>query len=198
MTKAEIQNLVRQKAREYGLDEQIALAQISQESKFNPKAVSGAGAQGVAQFMPGTAKRFGLVNPFDPEQALEAWAQYMTFLLNMFGWDRYDLALAGYNWGENRAVLINAAKTGAPFPATKVPAETRNYVTLILANAKNWSAYADDSSGSADSTDDSAASDSSASDSTGAAINNPPPKSDNSGTIGILILAVLVGLAISR
>lgn len=136
MTTAEIQQLVAEKARAYGIDERIALAQIKQESAFNPNAQSGAGAQGLAQFMPGTAKRFGLANPFDPVQAMDAWGKYMTYLLKFFG-GRYDLALAGYNWGENRQVLKAAAANNSPFPADKVPAETRNYVTRILGASGN-------------------------------------------------------------
>lgn len=136
MTTAEIQQLVAEKARAYGIDERIALAQIKQESGFNPNARSPVGAQGLAQFMPGTAKRFGLANPFDPAQAMDAWGKYMTYLLKFFG-GRYDLALAGYNWGENRQVLKAAAANNTPFPADKVPAETRNYVTKILGASGN-------------------------------------------------------------
>ena len=184
MTKAELQNLVRQKANEYGIDEQIALAQIAQESiNFSPKVVYGptlspAGAQGIAQFMPATAKRFGLVNPFDPEQALDAWGKYMTFLLNKFGWDRYDLALAGYNAGEGRIQQYGGIP---PFK------ETQNYVRIILANAKKWPANVDSSLPSTPQPQPDANNNKQA----------PKPK-DNSGTIGLLILAILLGLAVTR
>ncbi len=170
MTKAEIQQLVVEKARAYGIDERIALAQIEAESAFNPNARSGAGAQGLAQFMPATAKRFGLANPFDPVQAMEAWGKYMTYLLNYFG-GRYDLALAGYNWGENRQTLKTAAANNAPFPADKVPAETRNYVTRILGKAGNPPASGN---------------------------NSTPGISSSGSNVGLIILAVLFGLAITR
>lgn len=109
----------------YGIDRNIAIWQIWQESKFNPRANSGK-AQGIAQFTPGTAARFGLKNVWDVDQSLNAWGKYMSFLLNMFG-GRYELALAGYNAGENRDSL----KRG------EIPniAETRNYVSKILTNA---------------------------------------------------------------
>ncbi|HMV87619.1 MAG TPA: lytic transglycosylase domain-containing protein [Blastocatellia bacterium] len=173
MTKAELQNLVVEKARQYGIDERIALAQINQESRFNPNAKSPVGAQGLAQFMPGTAQRFGLANPFDPVQAMDAWGKYMTFLLKFFG-GRIDLALAGYNWGENRTVLKNAAATGAPFPANQVPAETRNYVQTILKNAGSGAAGGGASSGG----------------STFSTL--------GISTGGLLILAILAGLAFTR
>lgn len=174
MTTAEIQNLVVQKARQYGIDERVALAQIKQESGFNPNAKSRVGAQGLAQFMPGTAKRFGLANPFDPVQAMDAWGKYMTFLLKFFS-GRIDLALAGYNWGENRTVLKNAAATGAPFPANQVPAETRNYVQTILKNAGSGAAAGGSTS------------------SGGSTLSTL-----GISTGGLLILAILAGLAFTR
>lgn len=138
MTKAEIQQLVAQKARAYGLDERIGLAQIKQESGFNPRAVGPptrfGTAKGVAQFIDSTAREYGITDPFDPEQALDGWARYMVDLLRRFN-GRYDLALAGYNGGPNRQSLIQAAGTGGPFPAANLPAETRNYVATILRNA---------------------------------------------------------------
>lgn len=172
MTKAEIQQLVVEKARAFGIDERIALAQIKQESAFNPNARSGAGAQGLAQFIPGTAKRFGLANPFDPVQAMDAWGKYMTYLLKYFG-GRYDLALAGYNWGENRQVLKAAAANNSPFPADKVPAETRNYVTKILGEAG------------------------SASSSSAPSANSSTAGIFGSGA-GLLVIAVLLGFAMTR
>ncbi len=72
-------------------------AQIAAESGFNPFAVSPAGAQGIAQFMPGTARRMRLADPFDPEQAIDAQAHLMRDLLRRFG--AVPLALAAYNAG---------------------------------------------------------------------------------------------------
>lgn len=131
-TTAELKDLVRRAAAKYGIDEAIALAQIQQESSFNPNVCSGAGACGIAQFMPATAKRFGLVDRRDPVASLEAWGKYMTVLLKMFD-HRYDLALAGYNWGENRTALKTALRTGQPLKGQ--PEETRNYVVRILSRA---------------------------------------------------------------
>jgi soluble lytic murein transglycosylase-like protein len=126
MNKAEIVSLVRDTAKRFGIDESIAVAQIKQESGFNPNARSSAGALGVAQFMPATARRFGLTNPRDPRAAMDAWGKYMTFLLKKFGGD-YRLALAGYNAGEGN---VMKHKGVPPFK------ETRNYVARIMSQAK--------------------------------------------------------------
>jgi soluble lytic murein transglycosylase-like protein len=139
--------LVRAAARRFGIDADIAVAQINQESRFNPNAKSPAGAQGLAQFMPGTWPTYGNGSPFNPDAALEAWGKYMTKLLRQFN-GRYDLALAGYNWGENRQTLRTLLTNGKPFlslphakavngrlPAGHVPTETHKYVKTILGAA---------------------------------------------------------------
>lgn len=69
------------------------------ETKFQPHLTSSAGAQGMMQFMPATAKRYGLRDPFDPEQAMDAAARHLRDLQQMFA-GRLDLILAAYNAGE--------------------------------------------------------------------------------------------------
>jgi hypothetical protein len=96
-------------------------AQIYAESNFNPFAQSPAGAQGIAQFMPGTAQSIGLENPFDPEQAIDAQAHLMRDLLRRFG--SVPLALAAYNAGAGAVEQYGGIP---PF------AETRAYVAKIL------------------------------------------------------------------
>ena len=96
-------------------------AQIYAESNFNPFAQSPAGAQGIAQFMPGTAQSMGLGNPFDPEQAIDAKAHLMRDLLRRFG--SVPLALAAYNAG------AGAVEQHGGIPPY---AETRAYVAKIL------------------------------------------------------------------
>lgn len=132
MTTAEIKQLIRDKARQFNLDESIALAQAQAESSFRPTVIAKDGGCGLWQFMPATAKRFGLKNCQDPVESSDAWGRYMTFLMNKFN-RRYDLALAGYNWGENRAQLATALRTGKPL--TGQPTITRNYVNRILQQA---------------------------------------------------------------
>ena len=96
-------------------------AQLYAESNFNPFAESSAGAQGIAQFMPGTAQSIGLDDPFDPEQAIDAQAHLMRDLLRRFG--SVPLALAAYNAG---AGAVEQYRGIPPF------AETRAYVAKIL------------------------------------------------------------------
>jgi Transglycosylase SLT domain/D-alanyl-D-alanine carboxypeptidase/Putative Flp pilus-assembly TadE/G-like len=96
-------------------------AQIYAESNFNPFAHSPAGAQGIAQFMPGTAQSLGLQNPFDPEEAIDAQAHLMRDLLRRFG--SVPLALAAYNAGPGAVERYGGVP---PY------AETRAYVAKIL------------------------------------------------------------------
>lgn len=122
-----IDSLVDRYARIYSLDANIMLAQLWQESRFNPRAVSPKGAKGIAQFMPATARRFGITDPFDIEQSIRGQAKYMRFLLDKFG--DYALALAGYNAGEGN---VKKYKGIPPFK------ETRNYVNSILNKVKKY------------------------------------------------------------
>jgi aryl carrier-like protein len=98
--KERLQHLAKQTASKYGLDPDLFLRQINQESGFNPKARSGVGAIGLGQIMPATAKGMGL-NPADllnPEKNLDAAAKIMQRNLKTYNND-YTLALAAYNGG---------------------------------------------------------------------------------------------------
>lgn len=100
----------------------LLAAQLMAESNFNPFAVSPAGAQGIAQFIPSTAAAYGLRDPFDPEDAIDAQAHLMSDLTRRFGSPR--LALAAYNAG--------AAPVEACHCVPSIP-ETTAYVSRILA-----------------------------------------------------------------
>jgi hypothetical protein len=103
---------------------------IWQESSFRPGVRSQAGAQGVAQFMPGTAQERGLSDPFDPEQAIPKSAELLSELRSRFG--NLGLAAAAYNGGPARVEAWLASR-GA------LPGETRNYVSLITGRtAEDW------------------------------------------------------------
>ena len=99
----------------------LLAAQLMAESNFNPFAQSGAGAQGIAQFIPSTAAAYGLRDPFDPEAAIDAQAHLMSDLLRHFG--SPALALAAYNAGP-AAVTACRCVPGIP--------ETEAYVSRIL------------------------------------------------------------------
>jgi hypothetical protein len=100
----------------------LLAAQLYAESGFNPFARSPAGAEGIAQFMPGTAESYGLRNPYDPVAAIEAQAHLMSDLLKSFG-GKVALALAGYNAGAGAVQQYGGVP---PYP------ETRAYVAKIL------------------------------------------------------------------
>jgi hypothetical protein len=105
---------------------------IFKESAFRPHVVSPAGAQGVAQFMPGTAAERGLADPFDPEQAIPASARLLADLRTRFG--NLGLAAAAYNGGPNRVAAFTEKRGG-------LAAETRDYVASITgATAEDWAA----------------------------------------------------------
>jgi hypothetical protein len=99
----------------------LLAAQLMAESGFNPRAVSPAGALGIAQFMPSTARTYGLRDPFDPIASIDAQAHLMSDLLRHF--HSVPLALAAYNAGPG---AVAACGCVPPYP------ETRAYVARIL------------------------------------------------------------------
>jgi hypothetical protein len=117
------QTLLRSAAR-WNVSPGLLAAQLMAESGFNPRAVSPAGALGIAQFMPGTAASYGLRDPFDPVAAIDAQAHLMSDLLRQFG--SVPLALAAYNAGSG---AVGGCRCIPPYP------ETRAYVARILALA---------------------------------------------------------------
>ena len=108
--------ILRDAAQRWNVSAKLLAAQLYAESGFNPFAVSSAGAQGIAQFMPATARAFGLENPFDPEQAIHAQARFMRDLLRQFG--SVPLALAAYNAGPGAVSALRVR------PATRRRAAT--------------------------------------------------------------------------
>lgn len=119
-----ILQLVHASAEKYGIDPALFRNLVQQESSFNPRAISSAGALGLAQLMPKTAESLGVTNPFDPAQNLDGGAKYLSQLLKQFNNNR-ELALAAYNAGPG---AVTRAGGIPPIP------ETQNYVKKILAN----------------------------------------------------------------
>ena len=113
--------LIIRAAQRWSVSAQLLAAQLYAESGFNPFARSPAGAEGIAQFMPGTAEAMGLLDPFEPGAAINAQAHLMRDLLGRFG--SVPLALAAYNAGPGAVAACGCIPA---FP------ETRAYVTKIL------------------------------------------------------------------
>ena len=110
----------------YGVDASLLAAVASQESGFDASAVSPAGAQGLMQFMPPTAKGLG-VNPLDPTSAIDGAARYLSSLTKQFG--STELALAAYNAGPG---TVSRHGGIPPYP------ETQNYVRAVMTKAEAY------------------------------------------------------------
>jgi len=133
--------------KQYGIDPLFLKAQIKQESRFDPKAVSRVGAKGLAQFMPKTWQEWGdyspgiqttwkSYDPFKPEDSLHSQAAYMSFLLKFVRkrTNEYnnEYALACYNWGMGNVLnLIRDTNYDYYLFYVKLPEETQNYIRLI-------------------------------------------------------------------
>jgi murein DD-endopeptidase MepM/ murein hydrolase activator NlpD len=110
-----------------GVDPLLLASLVRAESNFQPTSVSGAGAIGLTQLMPATAKSLGVADPFDPIQNLRGGAAYLAGDLQAYG--RVDLALAAYQAGKG------AVRAAGGIPASST---TRGYVATILST---WSGY---------------------------------------------------------
>ena len=118
-----VKPLVEKAATKYNIPSALLSALLKQESGFQPNAVSPVGAKGIAQFMPETARSFG-IDPSDPAQAIDAAARYLRTEWDYFG--KPELALAAYNAGRG------AVQQYGGIPPYK---ETQNYVKNIMAMA---------------------------------------------------------------
>jgi hypothetical protein len=123
-----LDNIIQTAAQKHQIDPRLILEVVRQESGFRLRAVSHKGAQGLMQLMPATAARFGVVNSYDPAENVNAGTKYLRFLLDTFNGD-LELALAGYNAGENAVIRNNY----------KIPnyRETRDYVRSITARYRS-------------------------------------------------------------
>lgn len=110
-------------ARIYQVDSALLHAVITAESNYNAAALSRKGAIGLMQLMPLTAKRFGVIDPYDPGQNIRGGAQYLKYLLGLFNND-LNLVLAAYNAGENAV-----RRYGNRLPPYQ---ETMRYVPKVL------------------------------------------------------------------
>lgn len=116
--------LISDAAQRYQVDEKLVHAVIQTESAYNSTAVSRAGATGLMQLMPDTARRFGVTDRTNPDQNVDGGTRYLKYLIDMFG-PRLDLAIAAYNAGENAVIRHN--NSIPPYQ------ETQDYVRQVLA-----------------------------------------------------------------
>ncbi len=115
----------------HGVDSALVKAVIKAESNYDNRAISRAGAQGLMQLMPETARLRNVDNPFNPEQNIDGGVRHLKYLLSTFGDTK--LALAAYNAGENAVRRYNGVP---PFP------ETKNYVSTVLSLYGRYSGLA--------------------------------------------------------
>lgn len=116
-----INSIIDKASRRYGVDAGLIRAVIKQESNYNPRAVSSAGAQGLMQLMPSTARGLGVTDSFDPEQNVMAGTRFLKDMLQRYG-GNVDEALAAYNWGPGN---VDRHGTGS------LPRETRDYLAKV-------------------------------------------------------------------
>src|ERR1044072_3740393 len=117
----ELDRIILEAGEKQGVDPRFIHAVIWQESKYKVDARSHAGAQGLMQLMPATAKRFGCEHPEDPQENIAAGTKYLSWLLKRFA-GNVELALAGYKAGEG---------AGDKYDGIPPYTETQNYVKII-------------------------------------------------------------------
>src|SRR5699024_4895220 len=115
-------DIIREAANKYGVDEKLIHAVIQMESSYNPRATSKAGAAGLMQLMPATARSLGVSDRYNVRQNIFGGTKYLSQMLKKFN-GRTNLALAAYNAGPG-----NVAKHGGIPPFT----ETKNYVQKVM------------------------------------------------------------------
>lgn len=123
-----IYNTVDKYSSEYGVDRNLVLAIIKQESNFNSNAVSSAGAKGLMQLMDFNSEAYGVNNPFDIDENIEAGIKHIKSYLNMYD-GNVEMALMAYNAGPG---TIERRGVKSSSDLYKMPEETQNYVPKIM------------------------------------------------------------------
>ena len=118
----DIRQSIRNAATKYAISEKLIQSVIQAESSYQPDAVSPAGAQGLMQLMPATARELGVSDPFDVDQNIDGGARYLRKMMDRFGGD-IKLALAAYNAGPGTVQRYNG---NVPYP------ETQTYIQRVF------------------------------------------------------------------
>jgi len=118
--------IVKEVARKHRIDPELVHIVIRAESNYDPFAISSAGAMGLMQLMPATARQYGVMNIFDPAQNIEGGVRYLKDLVKLYN-GRTNLVLAAYNAGQE---AVRRYKGIPPYP------ETRSYIAGIMRNYK--------------------------------------------------------------
>lgn len=130
---SQIYSTVEKYCNQYGVDKNLVLAIIKQESNFDTTVVSHAGAMGLMQLMDFNCEAYGITNPFDIDQNIEGGVKHIKTYLDMYGGD-VEMALMAYNGGPgtmSRRGVTSAADL------YKMPEETQNYVPKVINYYKN-------------------------------------------------------------
>jgi soluble lytic murein transglycosylase-like protein len=125
---AKYQSLISSNESKYGLPTGLLAAVADAESNFNPNAHNKSGASGMFQFMPGTAKGYG-IDPYNVTEAADAAGKMLSGLIAKYKGD-VSKALAGYNWGGGN--VDKAVKAHGSDWLQYAPTETKNYIKKIL------------------------------------------------------------------
>jgi soluble lytic murein transglycosylase-like protein len=129
--KEHIEAIIQKVSSALDMDPNLIKAVVKAESNYNPKAVSHAGAQGLMQLMPRTAKEMGVKDPFDPLQNIWGGARYLKSMMNRHG-GNLNKALAAYNWGPG-----NLDRHGYG-NGSNLPRETRRYIEVVNRNYNRY------------------------------------------------------------
>lgn len=126
-----LESAIQSKAHTYNIDANLVKAVIKAESNFNSSAVSGAGAIGLMQLMPATAKALGVENPYDAIQNMDGGIRYLKTQIENFG-GNVKMGLAAYNCGPAKLKSLNITNIDDPVQFAKLPKETQNYINKIM------------------------------------------------------------------